>query len=139
MASVTLKCTYPGGSAVLRTLTTESTLSDLQELIQSVSSIAVAEQKLKSGFPPKLVTLDDGSVLLSAVGVRSGDNITVEKGAARSTAPAVMKQGRTIKRHIVPANNSCLFASLGFLLQADGGDSMAASLRYVVASTIKTR
>jgi len=43
---------------------------------------------------------------------------------------------RSIVRKVVPADNSCLFASLGFLFQGDTGQSIATALRCVVGDTV---
>lgn len=155
MSKMMLKCTFSGGSHVIRDLTSDSSLQELLDSISKVSSIDGTCMKLKGGFPPKPIALEDKVALLADLGIRSGDSLHVEVGAPSSNsvptpAPSsnlqasgvngyaghYTKPKRSILRKVVPANNSCLFASVGFLLQGDSGVTMATALRCVVADLI---
>ncbi|KAL5252507.1 hypothetical protein ACHWQZ_G015327 [Mnemiopsis leidyi] len=164
MPNVVLKCTHSGGSSVLRDLTSESTLQDLQTSVQNITQIEAASQKLKGGYPPKLINTSEKTALLSDLGIKSGDTVHVERGAPSSNTssapssnltPAPSSNGpsnptphhstrersaapvsRSIVRKVVPADNSCLFASLGFLFQGDTGQSIATALRCVVGDIV---
>lgn len=156
MPNIILKCTHSGGSSVLRDLTTESTLNDLLTALQNITQIEMNSQKLKSGFPPKLIDTEEKSALLSNLGIRSGDAVHVEKGAPSSNGspapssnlhsvpspnqpasePAPRAVSRSIVRKVVPADNSCLFASIGFVFQGDTGKSISTALRCVVGDTV---
>jgi len=138
MSALVLRCQSGQGRVVLQGLTTDSTLDQLQVIIETSTGIAKHHQKIKTGFPPKPLALDDTSATLTTLGLRSGDTLVVEK--SENTAPQI-QQGvggisKGIKRKVVPANNSCLFASVGHNLQGDSGESITKALRYLVGNLI---
>jgi hypothetical protein len=126
-----------------------STGSQQHKLTSSKSAIEASDVKVpaaqqvwKAGFPPKPVpTAGREHEPLSAVGLRPGDTITVDAGpppsAKITSAPVVPLASApgTLQRHVVPADNSCLFASIGVLLEPTGA-AAAASLRETVAGLI---
>lgn len=105
-------------------------MSDLREQASALSDIPVPRIKLLLGFPPKLIQGFDRSVEDS--GLKSGDTIIAEadsSGAAHQitaeTESNVLKHVTELEvsdgvplilRKIVPADNSCLFTSMGFVL-----------------------
>lgn len=138
MSAIVLRCQSDQGRVVLQGLCTDSLLDELQDAIQKSTTIEKGKQKIKSGFPPKNLSLDDKSASLTDLGLRSGDTLVVER--SEQTAAPQMAQGgaftKGIRRKVVPANNSCLFASVGHNLQGDSGDSITKALRYLVGNLI---
>lgn len=108
-------------------------ISDLREQVSALSNIPVASVKLLLGFPPKAIQQSDG--LVGDTGLKSGDTIIAEADSS-NTAPAaqsvkVETESNTLRhiteqetgnevplilRKIVPADNSCLFTSMGFVM-----------------------
>lgn len=109
-------------------------VSDLREQASALSEIPLASIKLLLGFPPKPMQKLDGSV--GDAGLKSGDTIIAEVDSNRAvvaplaakvdTESVVLKHvtaqvtsGQAeplILRKIVPADNSCLFTSMGFVM-----------------------
>lgn len=111
-------------------------MSDLREQTSMLSEIPVASIKLLLGFPPKLMQQFECSV--EEAGIKSGDTIIAEAdsssagaAAGASHQPTTKTESSTLKhvteqanssvvplilRKVVPADNSCLFTSMGFVL-----------------------
>lgn len=134
MSVLTLRCQSEKGRVVLNGLTSSSTLSDLQEAIHLSTEIIAELQKLKSGFPPKAVPLENKAILITDLGIRNGDTILVERSA--NTQPKGLLEGRGMERKVVPSDNSCLFASLSNNLLGDVGSGNTQELRCAVANEI---
>jgi ubiquitin thioesterase OTU1 len=109
-------------------------------LINSISfdsGISESRLKLLAGFPPKTLDLVNTTRALSDVGIKSGDVIMAQERPASPAAaptPAVTVPTPTpiipdpsyyselpsgagmLLRHVVPSDNSCLFTSIGYVL-----------------------
>jgi len=84
---------------------------------------------VKFGFPPKEVTAPD-SATLDSIGIKHGETLLLEvKPAAASEVEPVI-----LRRHAVPDDNSCLFASVKAVVGYQGDTQ---SLRTVVVQEIK--
>lgn len=107
------------------------TITDLVERVSVLSEIPAASIKLLLGFPPKPILMFDGSI--GEAGLKSGDTIIAEVDSdSASVRESKAKTESKVLRHIteqetvdglplilrkvVPADNSCLFTSLGFVL-----------------------
>lgn len=115
-------------------------ISDLREQVSALSDIPVASVKLLRGFPPRAIEQSEG--LVRDTGLKSGDTIIAEadptNAAAAVRSAGVQTESRAPPRHvteqetgdgvplilrkIVPADNSCLFTSMGFVM---GGNSQS--------------
>jgi len=105
-------------------------ISGLKEQVSVLSEIPVASIKLLFGFPPKSIqelgTVEDA-------GLKSGDTIIAEVDSTSASAQQLKVQTESnilkhvteqevgdevplILRKVVPADNSCLFTSMGFVL-----------------------
>lgn len=122
---VRLKCrsgTFP------MTLPLTCAISDLLQQVSVLSNIPTTSMKLLLGFPPKPIQMFEGSI--SEAGLKSGDtiiaevdpNASVQHVASESnvlrhvTEQEVRDELPLILRKVVPADNSCLFTSMGFVL-----------------------
>jgi ubiquitin thioesterase OTU1 len=78
---------------------------------------------LLKGYPPKPLQSVDPSATLESIGIITGDTLIVkEMETAKSqvigqphTSDKILNGG-PLMRKIVPADNSCLFTSIGFVL-----------------------
>ncbi|KAJ3033239.1 ubiquitin-specific protease otu1 [Rhizophlyctis rosea] len=83
-----LRCRGPSGvQPIGASLTPDSTVADLRKDIEAVTGVPAERQQLKFGFPPKPLTADPSTTLFAA-GIKDGEQLTVEQGAAPSAAPA---------------------------------------------------
>ncbi|KAG0081216.1 ubiquitin-specific protease otu1 [Linnemannia elongata] len=86
-----LRIRHKEGIATLTTLTEQSTLSDLHNVIASEIKAPVARLELKFGYPPKLLTINESTAgsTLGSLGVKDGEQIlTSEKPEGSPTTYA---------------------------------------------------
>lgn len=105
-------------------------ISDLLEQVSVLSEIPATSIKLLLGFPPKPIQKFEGSI--GEAGLKSGDTIIAEVDPSASVQQVKVKSESNILKHVteqavgdgvplilrkvVPADNSCLFTSMGFVL-----------------------
>lgn len=126
------------------TIPLSCTIKDLVERVSVLSEIPVASIKLLLGFPPRPVVTSNCSI--GEAGLKSGDTIIAEVDSSStniqetkvSTESAILKHVTEqevgdglplILRKVVPADNSCLFTSLGFVL---GGNNNKNYITFLV-------
>ena len=121
-----LKVVLPNGTSERWTMDGSSTLGDLVEKIgeKKPLRLVVAGKPLMGAPSESLVKL----------GVASGDAIRVFH-ATPGQASSV-REGKMVRR-VVPADNSCLFAAVGFLVAPEKTDA-APRLRRVVADAVRS-
>lgn len=146
MTTLALKIKSKSGQHILKddSLSLQSTLSDLKCHLSKLTQIAAPNLQIRIGFPPSIVSKNDGE-RLEKLGIKNGDTLIVEENVDTSascnglTAPsgptierATLEQpsGKTthhvaesqgqgsgvLLRRVVPSDNSCLFTSIGFVL-----------------------
>lgn len=130
MAALVLKVQSKLGKQVLRDLNQLHTILDLKRELSSLCSINESALQILSGFPPKPLNLENGTKTLEAAGINSGDTLIVEEKSGRvpqatpgpGPTPALvefqnqMTARGVLLRKVVPADNSCLFTSVGYVL-----------------------
>jgi len=145
-----LRCQFGSGQRKpIVGLTQESSVDELRALVYSVTEIEPERQCIKSGFPPKVLSTNEETQSLKDLGLRSGDTLIVEeiKGGVTSQPKATPSSAvtpstlvtnttssRKMVRKIVPADNSCLFASISFVMLQS--TSFAGDLRMLAANSI---
>jgi ubiquitin thioesterase OTU1 len=177
---IAIRCQTPQGTFSISHLTPSSSYLELQDVVEQITGIPPAQQKLLKGYPPQEISSSDVLLPIWSLGIQSGDSIIVEKinlpenllaamtgqrqpsaTKQRSTStvrqqpvqqnknPAITTethsqpfaaldpQQKNVKRKVVAANNSCLFASISFLFE---GHSLAkaAELRQLAADVISS-
>ncbi|XP_066986449.1 ubiquitin thioesterase OTU1 isoform X1 [Macrobrachium rosenbergii] len=149
----------------------DSTLADLLAAIQDVTSVAPERQKILSGFPPKpikgsytmtlkTVGVRNGDVLI-VEDVEPSTNATVEDIApapvkAEGTLPTTPRIDKVptqtesseitassgiLLKKVVPSDNSCLFASILYLVNGGGNINQESikEMRQLVANMVKSQ
>jgi len=141
-----LRCQFGGGQRkVLNGMTAASTLAELQEAIFLLTDVPVHVQKIMSGFPPKELDISKTDAVLPDIALRSGDTLIIEENNENKPKiiSAEIKEESANKtklllpklvRKVVPADNSCLFASLSFVILSD--TSFSDDVRQLAASCI---
>ncbi|EDQ86595.1 uncharacterized protein MONBRDRAFT_33794 [Monosiga brevicollis MX1] len=165
-----LRVRWDGGQARLdeKEIGAQTPLHELLAHLATITGIPAQEQALRSGYPPTLLNLSNPSQPLEALGLRPGDTLTVASttpapvqtdshppapdstpAPSRSTVPADAvggdPNGECILRRVVPADNSCLFRSIAYLVSPEAAGQPAAQvsnaivqpLRQTVASRIR--
>lgn len=97
---LTFKINGPNGaSSVLKALEDSLTLGQLQDKIAVAINIPAQEQKLRAGFPPKDVNMEEASTLVTTLGIPSGSAITVVQkpgGGSNGSSAATTTNGGSV-------------------------------------------
>ncbi|XP_018322484.1 ubiquitin thioesterase OTU1 [Agrilus planipennis] len=152
MTSLILKVKTKTGQRVLKGLTSDSTIKELKQELSVISNIPVSRLIILSGYPPKKFDLSGDSKLLADSGLSSGEILIVEESQEPvqevSTDPENENEECKEKlnndlpgflmKQIVPADNSCLFTSLNFVLSGILRDSseVAPYMRQIVSHSV---
>ena len=133
--NITIKIRSSKGNAILK-MKMDSSLEELRKEIEKQTQIKPNRQKLSTSFPVRDVPLFQHKTL-KEVDIRNGDTFNVEETnqdlqfqdeaiAEFKTLPLssdkIMKPPHVDKegfvfRRVVPADNSCLFASFGYIFE----------------------
>ncbi|XP_029428859.1 LOW QUALITY PROTEIN: ubiquitin thioesterase OTU1-like [Rhinatrema bivittatum] len=144
-----LRCKSEKGTQLLQGLSEVSSLRELQERITALTGIPGDRQRILRGFPPQRLELGDDERSLGDCAIRSGDTLIVEESKTKpaSVSPSVPMQtahldpGREtlpeLARKMVPADNSCLFTSVYYVVE--GGvyePACAPEMRSLIAQIV---
>lgn len=131
--SMVLRCQFGGGQRkVLDGLTTTSSLSELLAAIFALTGVPPHRQRVMNGFPPKELDTSNSEQILQEMSIRSGDTLIIEEN---KILPKVVAEEPKLVRRVVPADNSCLFSSLSFVV-LNGETGFANDLRKLAATCI---
>lgn len=152
MSVITLKLKTKSGQHVLKT-EDKTTFKNLKTMISELTGLHADELHILVGFPPKATTCDDDS-LIDVAGIKNGDVLTIEqkpeerraKEAAemverdRLLAEELAAQGEAtagiLMKHEVPADNSCLFTSVGYVMTGKIDLGSGAFMRQIISSSV---
>lgn len=164
MAQYAIRVKSKSGQQVIQGLNNQSTILDLKNQLSSVTKIPVGHLHVLSGFPPKAFDLTNNNQTLNESGLTSGVTLIVEEKICDTPSPLLTvsktstessqstPQSQNSKHHItdnvnmdcpgilmkqvVPADNSCLFTSIGFVLSGKIDTTLAPSMRQIIAETV---
>ncbi|XP_060839661.1 ubiquitin thioesterase OTU1 [Rhopalosiphum padi] len=151
MSDVVLRLKCRSGTFPM-TIPLNCSISILKEQVSVLSEIPVDSIKLLFGFPPKSIQKLEGTI--EDVGLKSGDTIIAEVDSTsigvqqlkvktesnilkHITEQEVGNEVPLILRKVVPADNSCLFTSLGFVLGGKIDLSSGNFMREIIANAVK--
>lgn len=156
MVGFLLKIKTKNGQKVINNLTKDSTIKELKKVLTDLSNIPTNKLHVLSGFPPKNLNLTQDHLNLANSGISSGDTLILEEKEIEQNNQRIdqVDEYNSYKQHvedpfngpgilikqIVPADNSCLFTSINFVLNGtvDESGSAAPIMRQLVAETIRT-
>lgn len=117
-------------------LTAESTLLDLKKSIASSTGFEENKFKILCGYPPKQLTSKNENSSLEQNSIKNGEMFTLEETiSAPSSAP--IKQETQLCRKVVPADNSCLFTSINYLMKKILDLNCQKDMRELIAQTVR--
>ncbi|CAB4031120.1 Hypothetical predicted protein, partial [Paramuricea clavata] len=128
-----LRCQYQGGRRhVVKGLFQSSFVKDLKEKLFLITDVPLHLQRILIGFPPKEISLKNENASLSSTGIKSGDTLIIEQRhhSHASNNEIVPK----LTRKTVPADNSCLFASISYVML--GITSFSGELRNLIVTAV---
>lgn len=149
--ALTIRIKSKSGEHVLKNLSLHSTIDDLRSNIAVVTKFAPDTLRILKDFPPKPMDLTDGSQSLMDLKFKSGDTLIVEEDVKANTekkaavSQSVMNHvaeqwqnaNGMLMRQVVPANNSCLFTSVHFVVENCQLDLNAAGpMRELIAGIV---
>ncbi|KAM4795408.1 ubiquitin thioesterase OTU1 [Rhinophrynus dorsalis] len=143
-----LRCKTREGTQLIQGLTDRSSVRELQERIASLTGISGPLQRVMVGFPPESLNLTDVEAALGDLPIKSGDTLIVEEDKSKqktelppSAKPSLkdnaVSELPTIVRRVVPADNSCLFTSIYYVVE--GGvynPGCAPEMRNLIAEIV---
>ncbi|XP_012550108.1 ubiquitin thioesterase OTU1 [Bombyx mandarina] len=153
MSALVFKIKSKNGQQVLKDLTSESTVGELKMFLSSISDISIERVNILCGYPPKALDTSDNSKTLSELGLKTGETLIVEEKAvtkinATQTETRPSQNGveshETIEscrpgilmKKVVPSDNSCLFTSIGFVLNGSIDTSVHTLMRQIIAMEV---
>ncbi|OXB67144.1 hypothetical protein ASZ78_015785 [Callipepla squamata] len=158
-----LRCKARSGTQPLPGLTAHSRLRDMQAALAALTGVPAPAQRLLLGFPPRSLDLSDGERRLGELGIHSGvrfcaspalrsplsltgDTLIVEEDTSKPAAgsPVVAKRMMAVRdavpvlaRRVVPADNSCLFTSVYYVVEGGVYDpGCAPEMRSLIAQIV---
>ncbi|XP_077430505.1 ubiquitin thioesterase OTU1 isoform X2 [Vanacampus margaritifer] len=142
-----LRCKTKNGTHVMQGLTHQSCVQELKSKVEELTGIPCEVQKIMVGYPPSSLDLHNGDARLKDYPIKSGDTLIVEeeKNKAKLSAhPAVTKTPRlnalpVLARRVVPADNSCLFTSVNYVVEGGVYDpACAPEMRALIAQIVSS-
>jgi ubiquitin thioesterase OTU1 len=151
--SLNLRARTKKGMIKITSLTSKSTIHELKKAISELTGVDLNLIKLLKGYPPKQFDQNNEHTTLNYNQIKNGELLTVEESqlsesvqiAKKTTNPENdnydfnAKLDGILLRKVVPANNSCLFTSVNFVMENGVLDlDCQKSLRELIASTVKS-
>jgi ubiquitin thioesterase OTU1 len=132
MAGFALKLKTKSGQMVIKGLSSKDTISELKRKLSSLTNIKENALHVLSGYPRKPIDLSVSEATLESRGICSGDTLIVEEKQQNivqqnvrleeprhHTADSELGCPGILMKMVVPADNSCLFTSIGFVLSGE--------------------
>ncbi|XP_076124403.1 ubiquitin thioesterase OTU1 [Alosa pseudoharengus] len=147
-----LRCKAKNGTHLMQGLTHQSCVQELKHKVEELTGIPCEVQKIMVGYPPSSLDFRDGDATLNDYPIKSGDTLIVEeeknKPKPQTTptpaaptnvpkGPSLDNTGPTLERRVVPADNSCLFTSVHYVVE--GGvyePTCAPEMRGLIAQIV---
>ncbi|KOC68424.1 Ubiquitin thioesterase OTU1 [Habropoda laboriosa] len=151
MAGFVLRVKTKSGQKVVNGLVAQDKVCKLKSKLSDLTGIPGEALHVLGGFPPRAIDLNDESSSLDVIGILSGDTLIVEEkpplynGKQKSEeigrSHIVDEESFTntlgvLMKKVVPADNSCLFTSVGYVLNGKVDPSCASFMREIIANAV---
>ncbi|CAB1414716.1 unnamed protein product, partial [Pleuronectes platessa] len=142
-----LRCKTKNGSHLMQGLTHQSCVQELKRKVEELTGIPCDVQKIMVGYPPSSLDLRNGDAHLKDYPIKSGDTLIVEEEKNKPKPqdhPTVTKVPRleaspVLARRVVPADNSCLFTSVYYVVEGGVYDAVCApEMRSLIAQIVSS-
>ncbi|XP_015524317.1 ubiquitin thioesterase Otu1 [Neodiprion pinetum] len=158
MATFVLKVKTKSGQNLVKGLTGKDKVSQLKSKLSDLTGIPQIALHILGGFPPKALDLSKEDVALEDSGITSGDTLIVEEKQppvkprqqlierGNNTVPrshiidteTLSNSPGVLMKQIVPADNSCLFTSVGYVLNGKVDTTCASFMRDIIAESVSS-
>ncbi|XP_031832087.1 yod1 deubiquitinase [Nomia melanderi] len=151
MAGFVLRVKTKSGQKVVNGLIPQDKVSELKSKLAEITGIPVKALHVLGGFPPKAINLNDETATIEKSGIVSGDTLIVEEKPPQYNGERNPDEiGRShivnsekfvdtpgvLMKKVVPADNSCLFTSVGYVLNGKVDPSCASFMREIIANAV---
>ncbi|KAM9524116.1 ubiquitin thioesterase OTU1-like isoform 1-T1 [Salvelinus alpinus] len=142
-----LRCKTKNGSHIMQGLTHQSSVQELKSKVEELTGIPCDVQKIMVGYPPSSLDLRNRDAHLRDYPIKSGDTLIVEeknKMKTQTINSAVTKGPRlesppVLARRVVPADNSCLFTSVSYVVEGGVYDpACAPEMRGLITQIVSS-
>ena len=142
----TIRVRTKTGLVRITSLSETSCIVDLKTAISAQASLGFSHIKILKGYPPKQIDFSNESSTLASHSIANGELLTIEEDLSKSSivsTSTVLSQNSVsegvLLRKVVPANNSCLFTSVHFVMENGDYDlDCQESMRQFIAQTVKS-
>uniref|UniRef100_A0A0K8TSL9 Ubiquitin thioesterase OTU n=1 Tax=Tabanus bromius TaxID=304241 RepID=A0A0K8TSL9_TABBR len=155
MTGFSLKLKSKNGQHVVNDLDAATTIANLKAKVSEVTQIPQSVLHILIGFPPKPLDLSKDLESISSSGVSNGDILIVEERQKEESSPPpaanTYEEDAKLAQHlsaeeendmgillkkVVPADNSCLFTSIGYVLNGQVDLDCASYMRLIIAEQV---
>lgn len=154
MASLAFKVKSKNGQQILKELTSESTVGELKMFLSSISDVGCERICVLCGYPPKPIDISNDNKTLSEIGLKSGEtliveekSVPVEQSVKKPDVTKPVENGVShetigpcrpgiLMKKVVPSDNSCLFTSIGFVLNGNVDTTAHTLMRQIIAMEV---
>lgn len=131
MGGFVLRVKFKTGQKIVDGLTPEDNVLQLKRRLSEVTGVSIKELYVLTGFPPKALDLSEDDASLQERNITSGETLIVEEKKdleipeskhINQVRPHISDNSEMndspgiLMKMVVPADNSCLFTSVGFVL-----------------------
>ncbi|XP_053603657.1 ubiquitin thioesterase Otu1 [Plodia interpunctella] len=154
MTTVAFKVKSKNGQQILKDLTSDSTVGELKLFLSSISDVACERICVLSGYPPKPLDISDDGKRIIDIGLKTGETLIVEEKSLSAMNPESSNPSKPIEngiashetigpcrpgilmKKVVPSDNSCLFTSIGFVLNGNVDTTVHTLMRQIIAMEV---
>lgn len=133
MGGFVLRVKSKSGQKIVDCLTPQDTVLKLKSKLAEITGIQTDTLHILKGFPPKAIDLSNGNATLQDSEITSGETLIVEEKQVEYNEEKIDEVPRAhitedsdfgecpgiLMKMVVPADNSCLFTSIGFVLNGE--------------------
>ncbi|XP_013200225.1 ubiquitin thioesterase Otu1 [Amyelois transitella] len=154
MTAVAFKVKSKNGQQILKDLTSDSTVGELKLFLSSIADVGCERICVLIGYPPKPLDISDDEKKICEIGLKTGETLIVEEKVGAVTKPETSQPTKPVEngvashetigpcrpgilmKKVVPSDNSCLFTSIGFVLNGNVDTSVHTLMRQIIAMEV---
>lgn len=131
MGGFVIRVKSKSGQKIVDSLVPQDTVTKLKNKLSEITGVRIEALLVLRGFPPKPIDLSNGHATLQESDITSGETLIIEEKQVVCNGERILQDTpRThitdsldfgecpgiLMKMVVPADDSCLFTSVGFVL-----------------------